>query len=160
MLQLPHGLEVLASTPVIAASGTLYAIEFVADKVPVVDSIWDAVHTFVRVPAAAVLGYAALGPVAEPWRAIAALLCGGVALSVHGAKAGARLAVQASPEPLSNWGLSFSEDLAFAGLLWLVAAHPLVPIALAVALLVAALCALRWIVRSLRGLFAPRAAPG
>jgi len=154
VLHLPPGLEVLGSTPVIAIASALYLVEFVADKVPVVDSVWDAIHTFVRVPAAAVLGYAALGQVDEPWRAIAALLCGGVALSVHSAKAGARLAVQASPEPLSNWSLSLGEDLSVAGLFWLIVAHPLVPIALAALLLVAAAVAIRWIAGSLRGLFA------
>jgi len=154
VLHLPPGLEVLGSTPVIAIASALYLIEFVADKVPVVDSIWDAIHTFVRVPAAAVLGYAALGQVDEPWRAIAALLCGSVALSVHGAKSGARLAVQASPEPFSNWSLSLGEDLSVAGLFWLIVAHPVATIALAVLLLVAAVLAIRWIGRSLRGLFA------
>jgi Domain of unknown function (DUF4126) len=159
-LQLPPGLAVLGSTPVIAIASALYVVEFVADKVPVVDSVWDAIHTFVRVPAAAVLGYTALGQVDEPWRAVAALLCGGVALSVHGAKSGARLAVQASPEPFSNWGLSVGEDLSVAGIFWLIVSHPVVPIALAVLLLVATVFAIRWIARSLRGLFASdRGAP-
>ena len=159
-LELPPGLAVLESTPVIAIASALYAIEFTADKVPVVDSVWDAIHTFVRVPAAAVLGYAALGHVEEPWRTAAALLCGGLALTVHGAKSGARLAVQASPEPFSNWSLSIGEDLSVAALLWLIVSHPIVPIALAVLLLLAAAVAIRWIARSLRGLFArERATP-
>ncbi|HTY19839.1 MAG TPA: DUF4126 domain-containing protein [Myxococcota bacterium] len=154
VLHLPPGLTVLATTPVIAVASALYAVEFTADKVPVVDSIWDAIHTFVRVPAAAVIGYTALGSVDEPWRTVAALLCGGVALSVHGAKSGARLAVQASPEPFSNWGLSFGEDLSVAGIFWLIVSHPLVPVALAALLLLAAALAIRWLGRSLRGLFA------
>jgi len=100
-LQLPGPLEVLAQTPVLVLATVLYVIEFIADKVPIVDTVWDAVHTFIRVPAAAVLGFAVLNDVAEPWRTIAALLSGTIALSTHGLKAGTRLALNTSPEPFT-----------------------------------------------------------
>src|SRR4030095_263788 len=100
VLQLPPGLEALSHPVIIAIAGVLYLAEFVADKVPAFDTVWDAIHTFVRIPAAAVLAFAMLGDVAEPWRTGAALLGGTVALSAHGLKAGTRLAANASPEPV------------------------------------------------------------
>jgi hypothetical protein len=109
VLDLPGSLQVLASPAIIALAGALYVAEFVADKVPAFDSMWDAVHTFIRIPAGAVLAFGLLGGVHEPWRTAAALLGGTVALSAHGLKASARLAANASPEPFTNWGLSFSE---------------------------------------------------
>jgi hypothetical protein len=102
-----------------------------------VDTIWDAVHTFLRVPAAAILGFAALSDVAEPWRTGAALLCGTIALSAHGLKAGTRLALNASPEPLTNWAASFSEDALFAFCVWLILFHPALALAAALAVLLA-----------------------
>jgi uncharacterized protein DUF4126 len=158
VVHLPPGLTVLAHPAVIAIASVLYVAEFVADKVPAFDSVWDAVHTFVRVPAAAVLGFAMLGDVAEPWRTAAALVCGTLALSAHGLKAGARLAVNASPEPLTNWGLSFSEEFAVAGLLWAAVMHPILALAIAGAVLLAFAVAARWILRTLRRL-TRRAAP-
>jgi hypothetical protein len=153
VLTLPAGLEVLAQTPVIVVAACLYLVEFVADKVPVVDTIWDAVHTFVRIPAAALLGFAALTGLQEPWRAIAALVCGTFALSAHGLKASARVAVNTSPEPVSNWLASFAEDFAVFVILWVAVAHPLVAIGLALAVVIAAILAAALIVRALRGLF-------
>jgi hypothetical protein len=153
VLELPGQLEVLGALPVALLASALYVAEFVADKVPAFDSIWDAVHTFVRVPAAALLAFAALGDAPETWRAGASLLAGGVALSVHGMKSGARLAVNASPEPFSNWGLSFAEELSFAGLVYLVISHPVIAIAVAGALLVLGALFTLWIARALRRLF-------
>jgi hypothetical protein len=150
VLDLPAGLELLASPPVVGVATALYLVEFAADKIPAVDSVWDAVHTFVRIPAAALLAFAALGDAPEPWRVTAALLSGGVALSVHGLKSGTRLAVNASPEPFSNWGLSLGEDLSFAGLLYLIVAHPVASLAVACAMLVVGVLAIAWIARSLR----------
>lgn len=162
VLALPGQLEVLGELPVALIATALYVAEFVADKVPAFDSIWDAVHTFVRVPAAALLAFAALGDAPETWRASAALLAGGVAMSVHGMKSGARLAVNASPEPFSNWGLSFFEELSFAGLIYLVIEHPVASIAIAGALLALGLVLALWIARAIRRLFrrAPSAAAG
>jgi len=159
VLHLPASLAVLGHPAIIGLAGTLYVAEFVADKVPVFDSIWDAVHTFIRIPAGAVLAFGLLHDVQEPWRTAAALLGGAVALSAHGLKASARLAANASPEPFSNWSLSFSEELAVVGVLWLAVAHPLAAIVVAIILLVSAVLAAGWIVRALRRLFGRTPAP-
>ena len=153
VLHLPPGAEVLSRTPILALSSALFVVEFLADKIPIVDTIWDAVHTFLRVPAAALLGFAALNDVAEPWRMGAALLCGTIALSAHGLKAGTRLALNASPEPLTNWTASFSEDALFALLVWLILFHPAVALVAALAVLAAGLVLLAWIRRGIRSLF-------
>ena len=149
VLHLPGGLEALAHPLVLGVATLLYVAEFVADKIPAFDSVWDAIHTFVRIPAAALLAFAALGDVSEAWRTVAALLAGGVAFSVHGLKSGARLAANTSPEPFSNWGLSLGEDLSVAGLLYLVVAHPIASVAIAGAALLVGVVAIAWIARSL-----------
>ncbi len=110
-LQLPGELEVLTNWWVIAVAATLYVIEFVADKVPLVDSTWDVIHTFIRVPAGAILGAAAFGEFDKSVQAIAFLLGGGLALSSHGTKAAARAVINTSPEPVSNIVVSTLEDL-------------------------------------------------
>ena len=152
-LQLPHGLEVLSELPIVILASALYVIEFVADKIPAVDTVWDAVHTFIRAPAAAVLGFAAFSNVSESWRIAAALLCGTIALSSHGIKASTRLAINASPEPFSNWAASFGEDIAVGVLMWLVVAHPIAALVVAGVVVVAAALLATWIVRMLRRLF-------
>jgi len=153
VLELPGGLEALANPWVLGVASALYVIEFTADKVPALDSLWDGVHTFVRIPAAALLAFAALGDVPEAWRFVASLFAGGVALSAHGLKSGTRLAVNTSPEPFSNWGVSLGEDFSVAGLLWLVVAHPLVAIAVAAIVFLVGMLAMVWIARSLARLF-------
>jgi hypothetical protein len=158
-LELPSGLEVLSQLPIIILASALYLIEFVADKIPAVDTVWDAVHTFIRAPAAAVLGFAAFSNVQESWRIAAALLCGTIALSSHGIKASTRLAINASPEPFSNWAASFGEDLAVGVLLWLVVAHPVAALAVAGVVVVVAALLATWIVRMLRRLFTRRPTP-
>jgi len=152
VLALPPALEPLSHPAIIAIATALYVAEFVADKVPAFDSVWDAIHTFIRVPAAAVLAFAMLGDVAEPWRSAAALLGGTVALSAHGLKAGTRLAANTSPEPFSNWLLSFGEDFAVAGILWMAARHPLLSLLVAVSVVLAAVLSLRWVLWTLRRL--------
>jgi hypothetical protein len=159
VLQLPGDLAVLGEPLVVGVASALYAVEFVADKIPALDSVWDAIHTFVRIPAAALVAFAALGQAPESWRVAAALLAGGVALSVHGLKAGARLAANTSPEPFSNWTLSFGEELTVAGLLYLIATHPLAALAAAGALLVLGLALAWWIASALRRLLRRRPAP-
>lgn len=140
LVQLPQPLHVLSSPLVLGVAAALFVIEFVADKVPYVDSVWDAVHTFIRPPAAAFLSYSAFsGNVPEEWRIGAALLAGGVALTSHGAKATTRAAVNASPEPFSNWTLSALEDALAVFLAWLAAAHPMVTAGLVAVLVVLAL---------------------
>lgn len=158
-VKLPAGLEVLSATPIIVIASALYLVEFVADKIPAVDSVWDAIQTFVRVPAAAVLGFAAFGEVAEPYRIAAALLCGTLALSSHGIKASTRLAINTSPEPFSNWAASFGEDVFVAGLIWLAVTYPIAAIVVAGVVLLVAVLLAAWIVRMLRRLFTRRPAP-
>lgn len=136
--QLPAPLQVLAHPAVLTAAIALYVIEFVADKIPVVDTVWDVVHTFIRPPAAAILAYGALAQVPEAWRVVAALLAGGIALTSHGTKATARAAANASPEPFSNWGLSLFEDGFAVGLAWLAVRHPWATVVIVV--LLCALC--------------------
>jgi Domain of unknown function (DUF4126) len=125
MIHLPPELQVLAHPAVIAIACVMYIIEFFADKVPYVDSGWDVLHTFIRVPAGAILAAQSLGDL-NPALEVAALLAGGtVALAAHGTKATARLAINASPEPFSNWFASITEDLAVLGGLWMIFNHPL-----------------------------------
>jgi hypothetical protein len=138
VVQLPESLQVLANPIVLGVALTLFLIEFIADKIPYIDSAWDAVHTFIRPPAAAVLSYSAFGHVPEEWKIGAALLAGGVALSSHGAKATTRAAVNASPEPVSNWTLSILEDGFAVFLAWMAAAHPILTAGIVVVLVILA----------------------
>jgi hypothetical protein len=125
VIHLPRELEVLGTIPVIAVAGLLYAVEFVADKVPYIDSLWDSLHTVIRPAAGAFLAYGLAGNVDSQWQVIAALVGGGVALTSHTAKASTRAAANLSPEPLSNWFLSLLEDGVSFVLVWLTAAHPI-----------------------------------
>ena len=137
VLRLPPGLQVLSHPWVLGIAIALYLLEFLADKIPYLDTLWDAIHTFIRPPAAALLAFAAAGGTTPEWRWGAALIAGGVALTSHGAKASTRAAVNSSPEPFSNWILSFGEDLLAVWLTWMATAHPL-----ATTIIVAALVAL------------------
>src|SRR5918912_161459 len=110
LVQLPDSLQVLANPFVLGIAIALFVVEFIADKIPYVDSAWDAIHTFIRPPAAALISYSAFGQVPEEWKVTAALVAGGVALTSHGAKASTRAAANTSPEPVSNWVLSLAED--------------------------------------------------
>jgi hypothetical protein len=139
IIQLPPQLQVLSHPIVLGIAIALFIIEFIADKIPYVDSAWDAAHTFIRPPAAAVLSYSAFaGQVPQQWQVAAALVAGGVALTSHGAKASTRAAANMSPEPLSNWILSLLEDGAAVFLAWMAAAHPLVTAAVVVVLVIVA----------------------
>ncbi|HEY7557964.1 MAG TPA: DUF4126 domain-containing protein [Candidatus Binatia bacterium] len=132
MIQLPPELQVLTHPAVIVIACIMYVIEFFADKVPYVDSGWDVVHTFIRVPAGAILAARSLGDM-NPALEFAALLAGGtVALAAHGTKATLRLAINTSPEPFSNWAASFTEDVAVLGSIWLVFNHPILMLILVV----------------------------
>jgi len=138
VIHLPEQLQVLAHPWVLAIAITLYVIEFLADKIPLVDTIWDAIHTVIRPPAAALLAYGAAGAAPPEWRWGAALLAGGVALTSHGTKASTRAAVNASPEPFSNWALSFGEDALAVWLTWLATVHPTATVVVVSILLVIA----------------------
>ena len=128
VIHLPGNLQVLSHPLVLGVALALYAVEFLADKFPYIDSIWQAIHTFIRPPAAALLAFSATAAAPEPWRWAAALVAGGIALTSHGTKASARAAVNISPEPLSNWALSFGEDVLAVWLTWFATAHPAVAI--------------------------------
>ena len=123
-IDLPPALEVLQSPWVIGVTGILLIVEFLADKVPGIDSAWDAIQTFIRVPAGAVLGAAALGEMGTEWSTIAALLGGTFAAGAHMTKAGSRALINTSPEPFSNWAASFSEEVAVMGGLWAAFFYP------------------------------------
>jgi hypothetical protein len=138
VIQLPDNLQVLASPFVLGIAITLFLIEFIADKIPYVDSAWDAVHTFIRPPAAAIISYSAFGQVSEEWKVSAALLAGGVALTSHGAKATGRAAANTSPEPVSNWTLSILEDGLAVFLAWMAATHPILTAVIVVVLVILA----------------------
>jgi len=125
MIQLPPDLQVLTHPAVIAVACIMYVIEFFADKVPYVDSGWDVLHTFIRVPAGAILAARSLGPMNPALELVALLGGGAVALAAHGTKATARLAINASPEPFSNWLASITEDFAVLGGIWMIFNHPI-----------------------------------
>lgn len=135
LFHLPDSLVVLASTPVMIAAGILYVVEFVADKIPWVDSIWDGIHTVIRPVAGALLAYGMFDTLEPQWQLIAALAGGGLALTSHAAKASTRAAVNVSPEPFSNWFLSLAEDALVFVVMWLIAAHPIVALLLVLVLL-------------------------
>lgn len=158
VIHLPPALEVLAHPWIIGISLGLYAIEFLADKIPYVDTVWDAIHTLIRPPAAALLAYTAAGGAPPEWRWGAALLAGGVAFTSHGTKASTRAAVNASPEPFSNWALSLGEDALAVWLTWMATKHPMATIVIVVLLLALAIYLLvhlfRFLRRALQRLFA------
>lgn len=151
IIHLPGQLQILSHPWVLGIAGALYILEFFADKIPYVDTIWDLVHTFIRPPAAAVLAFAAAGAAPPEWRWGAALLAGGVALASHGTKASARAAVNTSPEPFSNWVLSFGEDLLAVWLTWMATAHPVATTIIVAALIVVSFFLLFYLFRFLRG---------
>jgi hypothetical protein len=125
---LPAGLQVLQNPLVLGASGLMLAVEFFADKIPGLDSLWDALHTFIRIPAGAALAAGVFGGFAggdqSVWPIVAALLGGTLAATSHAAKATTRAAVNTSPEPFSNIALSLAGDAAVPGMLWLAWEHP------------------------------------
>jgi hypothetical protein len=139
IIHLPPHLQILAHPIVLSIAGVLYLMEFLADKVPYVDSVWQAIHTFIRPPAAALLAFSATAAAPEAWRWGAALLAGGIALTSHGTKASARAAANMSPEPFSNWALSFGEDVLAVWLTWFATTHPVIAIAVVSVLFVISL---------------------
>src|SRR6202166_4107998 len=135
VIHLPASLQVLSHPWVLGIAVALYAIEFLADKIPYVDSVWDAIHPVTPPPPAALLAYSAAGSAPPEWRWGAALLAGGVALTSHGTKASARAAVNTTPEPFSNWILSFGEDALAVWLTWMATVHPRATIVVVVLLI-------------------------
>jgi hypothetical protein len=152
-LSLPPQLHPLDSWWIIGASALLFSIEFFADKIPAFDLIWNALHTFIRVPIAAVLAYAGTSHLSPEKQLLAAIVGGLIALAAHGAKTSVRAAVTPSPEPLSNIGLSLGEDIMAVSLTWFATRHPYAAAAIVIVLLVFIVALIRWIVRALKALF-------
>lgn len=151
-VQLPPGLDSLGHTWVLIACGILFAAEFVADKIPGVDLVWNALHTFVRIPVAALVAYHASSQLSPQMHILATALGAAVALAAHSSKTAVRAAVTPSPEPVSNIALSSIEDVAAIGLTWVATHHPVVAASVALILLAAAIVAARYLFRTLRRL--------
>jgi hypothetical protein len=147
---LPPGLDMLADWWVIGTTGALFSAEFIADKIPGLDLVWNALHTFVRVPVAAFLAYRATVQLSPSMQLLATVAGAAIALAAHGSKTAARAIITPSPEPVSNIAFSTSEDAMAIGITWLATRHPWTAAGIALALTLVALLMLRWIVRSLR----------
>lgn len=150
---LPPSLHLLQSNWVIGASVALFLVEFFGDKVPAFDLFWNALHTFVRVPVAALLSYLAAAPLSPEMKLLCTVIGGLVALAAHGGKTAARTAVTPSPEPLSNTALSLGEDAASIALTWLATKHPYLAAGIALAGVILAIVFVHLVIRSLRALF-------
>ena len=153
VIVLPGALDPVASWWVIGACAALFAIEFVADKIPAFDLVWNALQTFVRVPVGALLAYGAASQLSPGWQLAATAAGGLIAFAAHGGKTAVRAAVTASPEPFSNAILSFGEDAFAIFLTWFATRHPYIAAAIAIVCLVVIVVLMRWIVRALRALF-------
>jgi hypothetical protein len=169
-IELPPGLQILQDPMVIGAAGLMYCVEFFADKIPGVDNGWDAIHSFIRIPAGAILAAAAVGDVNPAMELAAAIAGGTLAGASHATKAGTRVIVNASPEPFSNWVVSLGEDVAVIAGLWTALHYPVVfVVLLALAILVMAIVLpklwrgikqiFRWLSENLGGGRTPAAAP-
>lgn len=154
--QLPGDLSYLGHPWVLITAGVLYAVEFIADKIPAVDSVWDVIHTFIRIPAGAVLAAAAVAHLDPKIRLLALLIGGGVALSSHSTKTATRLAANTSPEPVSNVVLSLLGDAVTVGGALLMSVHPVVLLVIALIAIVLSAVLIRWLYRGMRRLFGQR----
>jgi Domain of unknown function (DUF4126) len=153
VVPLPPALQVLSNWWLIGASLGLFLLEFFADKVPAFDLVWNALHTFIRVPVAALLAYGATSQLSPEKQMLATLAGGLIALAAHGGKTAVRAAVTPSPEPLSNIGLSLGEDVLAIFLTWFATQHPYVAASIAVAFLLVIVLLVRWVIRAVRALF-------
>lgn len=153
-LVLPPALHSIESTPLIVVCAVLFAVEFIGDKIPVFDLLWNALHTFVRIPIAALLAYGATAQL-PPWEQALATLAGAlIAFAAHGGKIAARTAITHSPEPFSNIALSLGEDASVVFLTWLATRHPYASAAIVAVALVLIVLMIRFVIRALRRLFA------
>ncbi len=158
IMDLPDRLEVLSHPWVLGAASVLLIVEFFADKIPYIDNTWDAIHSFIRIPAGALLAAGSIGDVDEPLLWIAGLAGGFVSLTAHSAKASTRLAVNATPEPFSNWFLSLLEDGLSLVVLYLVVTHPYIAIGFTLLLLLVSGLAVFLFYKFLKTLFRTRPA--
>jgi len=153
LLDLPPTLELLTSWYVIGICLVLFVVEFFADKIPAFDLVWNALHTFVRIPVAAFLAYHATSNL-PLWEQVAAATAGSaIALAAHGGKIAARAAVTSSPEPFSNSALSLAEDAFVVFLMWFAAKHPYWSAVIVAVCLLIVIVLLRWVVRAMKNLF-------
>jgi len=152
-LQLPPSLQLVENWYVIGASGVLFLVEFFADKVPAFDLVWNALHTFIRVPVAALLAYQASASLSPGEQMIATIAGGLIALAAHGGKTAARAVVTPSPEPFSNMALSFGEDVLAVFLTWMATWRPYIAASIALILVLLIVFFVRWVCRALRSLF-------
>jgi hypothetical protein len=148
-INMPAGFDVLGHTWVLITAGVACLAEFLADKIPWVDTAWDSVHTFIRPIGAALLGTAAFSEADPALKTVIALLCGGIAFTGHSSKAATRFAVNHSPEPFSNWGLSLMEDAVVPVGIWIAVAHPIVSLGIVAVFLVVFV----WLSRKILGFF-------
>lgn len=155
---LPEGLHVLTHPLLLGGAGVMLLVEFLADKVPWIDSAWDALHTFIRIPAGAALAsaavsqYVGVGGSSQAWVLLAALLGGTLSATAHAAKTATRAAVNTSPEPFSNMGLSLLGDISVPTVLWLAWSHPLLCLAVLAVVVVLMIALIVTLMRFLRGL--------
>lgn len=149
-LNLPPGLSMLSQTWVIAVAIGLSAVEAVADKIPYFDLIWNAVHTFIRIPAAAILAFQAANTLSPGEKALVTIVAAAIAAVAHTAKTSARVAVSATPEPLSNAVLSTGEDVAAAGITWMATVHPYLAATIVAVALGACALLVRWLMKGAR----------
>lgn len=162
VLRLPASLHMVESWPVIVICAVMFVIEFFADKIPAFDLIWNALHTFVRVPVAALLAYGAAAHLPPAAQALSAVAGGSIALAAHGGKTAARAAVTPSPEPFSNTSLSLGEDVIAIGLTWFASTHPFLAAAVVILLLIGIVVLIPFVIRAMQRLFrsAERAVAG
>jgi hypothetical protein len=153
VLVLPDALHPIANWWVIGASIALFAVEFFADKIPAFDLVWNALHTFIRIPVAALIAWRATATLTPQEQLLATLLGAAIAFAAHGGKTAVRAAVTPSPEPFSNIGLSLGEDVLAISLTWLATRHPYVAGLLAGVIVLAVVLLIRWVWRALRRLF-------
>jgi len=153
VIPLPPALHLLSSWYVIACSIVLFLMEFFADKFPVFDLLWNALHTFIRVPVAALLAYAATAQLSPGMQLLATLLGGAIALVAHGGKTAVRAAVTPYPEPFSNIALSLGEDALAVFLTWFATRHPYLAAMIALAFVLVIVALMRWVMGALRSTF-------
>ncbi len=153
VISLPSALDVLQNWWIIGVSLVMFGLEFFADKIPVFDLLWNALHTFIRVPVAAYLAYAASSHMSPHMQLLSGLMGAAIAFAAHGGKTAVRAAVTPSPEPFSNMALSFGEDVGAVTLSWAAVQHPFVAATIVVIALLMIVLAARWVVSSLRRLY-------
>lgn len=150
-VELPPQYDAFASDWVIGLALALYAVEFIADKIPWIDSVWDSIHTLIRPVGGALVAVTTVGEASPTFEVIMGLVGGTIAAGSHFTKASTRVAANASPEPFSNWALSFFEDVFVIGLGLLALKYPLAAFVITTLILISIVMAVRWIVRKLRG---------